>query len=75
MKCIKAIKDGKYSKIGDIKRVDDLDANQKVDSGYWMFIPKSEWKLVTRKSKEELKEEVVEQTVSEKQLNRKKKSK
>lgn len=76
MKCIKAIKDGKYSKIGDIKRIDDLDAIQKVDSGYWMFIPKSEWKSVIRTKKEEPKEEVAqEQTIAEKQLNRKKKNK
>ena len=75
MKCIQAIKEGKYSNIGDIKRVDNLDAMQKVDSGYWKYIPKSEWKSATRKSKEEPKEEVIEQTVSEKQLNRKKKTK
>ena len=75
MKCIQAIKEGKYSNIGDIKRVDNLDAMQKVDSGYWKYIAKSEWKSATRKAKEEPKEEVIEQTVSEKQLNRKKNKK
>lgn len=75
MKCIKAIKNGKYQEVGDIKRIDDLDASQKVDSGYWMYIPKSEWKLATRKLKEEPKEELAEQTIAEKQLNRKKNKK
>jgi hypothetical protein len=44
MKCIKAIKESKYSKVGDIKRVTDKDADAKVGSGYWMYIPKSEWR-------------------------------
>ena len=75
MKCIQAVKEGKYSKIGDIRRVDNKDAEEKVTGGYWKYVPKSEWKLVSRKPKEETKEEVVEQTVSEKQLNRKKNKK
>ena len=60
MKCIKAIKSGKYQEVGDIKRTDDLEAHQKVGSGYWEFIPKSEWKKYNRSSKEEVKEEVKE---------------
>jgi hypothetical protein len=77
MKCIQAIREGKYSKIGDIKRVDDTDAQEKVTSGYWKFIPKSEWKLATRKPKEQVVEAVNDQitdsvTISEKQLKRKK---
>ena len=44
MKCIQAIKETKYSKVGDIKRVSDQEANEKVDTKYWKFIPKSEWK-------------------------------
>lgn len=80
MKCIQAIREGKYSKIGDIKRVDDTDAQEKVTSGYWKFIPKSEWKMATRKPKEEVVAEVNNQitdsvTIAEKQLKRKKKSK
>ena len=35
MKCIKAIKESKYAKVGDIKRVSDQDANDKVDKKYW----------------------------------------
>jgi transketolase len=44
MKCIKSIKATKNTEIGEIRRVSDDDANQKVESGYWKFIPKSEWK-------------------------------
>jgi phosphoserine aminotransferase len=80
MKCIKAIRATKYSEVGDIKRVTDLEANEKVDTGYWAFVAKSEWKLATRKSKAEVVAVVNEETVdgvtiSEKQLNKKKKSK
>ena len=52
MKCIKAIKATKYSAVGDIKRVKEDEANEKVDTGYWKFIPKSEWKEATRKQEE-----------------------
>ena len=73
MKCIQAIREGKYSKIGDIKRVDDTDAQEKVTSGYWKFIPKSEWKLATRKPVEAVNDQITDSvTISEKQLKRKK---
>jgi hypothetical protein len=44
MKCLKAIKEGKYSKVGDIIRIPDKDAMSKVESGYWMYVSKTEWK-------------------------------
>ena len=78
MKCIKAIKATKYSVIGDIKRVTDIEANERVETGYWKFVPKMEWKESARKQKVE---EVVNPqitdavTISEKQLNKKKRSK
>ena len=80
MKCIQAIRAGKHSEIGDIKRIDDIDAQEKVTSGYWKFIPKSEWKLATRKTKsvqviEQPTEEVAELSIEEKKLARKKKNK
>lgn len=80
MKCIKAIRETKHTNIGDIKRVSDLEANEKVDTKYWAFAPKSEWKLATRKSKPEVVKVVNDQitdavTISEKQLNKKKRSK
>lgn len=51
MKCIKAIKETTYYKLNEIRRVDDKDADEKVASGVWKFIPKSEWKLATRPEK------------------------
>jgi len=51
MKCIKTIKSTKYSEIGDIKRVSDAEAEEKVETGYWVYVPKSEYKqsLSTKK--------------------------
>jgi hypothetical protein len=53
MKCIVAIKETKSYKLGEIRRTDDIDADQKVASGVWKFIPKSEWKASKRSTKEE----------------------
>ena len=52
MKCIQSIKQTKNIELGTIKRVDEKDADSSVKSGYWKYIPKSEWKLTTRKSKQ-----------------------
>jgi len=66
MKCIKNIN------TGDIQRVDDRQADAKVGS-IWKFIPKSEWKAVSRKTeKYEVEMEKKGQTISEKALKRKK---
>ena len=56
MKCIRAIKETKSYSLGEIRRTDDQDAEEKVKSGVWVFIPKSEWKA-TRKpvAKEQVK--------------------
>jgi hypothetical protein len=64
MKCLKS------SKTGEIIRV----SNEKADiaTREWQFIPKSEWKAQFKKAVPEVKEEVVEETISEKQLKRKK---
>jgi hypothetical protein len=77
MKCIKAIKGTKHTEVGEIRRVDNAEADLKVGSGLWKFIPKVEWKEATRKPVEKPKEEIVEngQTIAQKQLNKKKKSK
>lgn len=75
MKCIKATKTTKQFKTGDIKRVSDREADTATRDGYWMYISKSEWKEATRKpveSEPEMNESV---TISEKQLNKKKRSK
>ena len=44
MKCIQSIKQTKNVELGIIKRVDDVDAEISVKSGYWKYVPKSEWK-------------------------------
>jgi hypothetical protein len=64
MKCLKS------SKTGEIIRV----SNEKADiaTREWQFIPKSEWKAQFKKAVPEVREEVVEETISEKQLKRKK---
>jgi hypothetical protein len=51
MKCIKCIKVAKGYELNEIRRISDIDADEKVKGGYWKFIPKSEWKLATRKPK------------------------
>ena len=77
MKCIKVIKATKDHTVGTIRRVDDREADSKVGSGYWMFIPKSEWKLATRKptKNDQATDQVVELSIEEKKLARKKKTK
>jgi hypothetical protein len=68
MKCLKS------SKTGKIIRVSDKDAYNATSE--WKFIPKSEWKAERRPApKVEEVVEVQEQTIAEKQLNKKKKDK
>ena len=52
MKCIKSTKETPNIKLGTILRVKDKEADEKVDRGGWMYIPKSKWKLETRKPKQ-----------------------
>lgn len=78
MKCIKCIKQTKHYDLDEIRRTDDQDAEDKVKSGIWKFIPKSEWKATLQKAvvKNDTivsPDEPVEQTVAEKQLKSKKK--
>ena len=74
MKCIKCIKVAKSYELDEIRRVTDVEAEERVNGGYWKFIPKSEWKLATRKPKTEQVEvvEVVEKVKSKKQLRKEK---
>lgn len=53
MKCITATRDTKTHKKGEIVRIGDKEANERVDTGYWAFISKSEWKKVIRVPKQE----------------------
>lgn len=77
MKCIKVIKQTKSYELGTIRRMDDLEADVKVKTGYWAFCPKSEWKLATRKVKvnEVVNESTEELSIEEKKLKRKKNDK
>ena len=68
MKCLK------NQKTGNIIRVDDKQANQMAGST-WQYIPKSEWKAVTRivvTEQQEVESEKKEKTISEKSLKRQK---
>jgi hypothetical protein len=69
MKCIK------NKKTGEIERVTDKEAYNKVGSA-WSYVAKTEWKAVTRKVKVnevvETKSEAESETIAEKQLKRKK---
>ena len=58
MKCIKSIKTLKNTEIGEILRIDDVEAESKDKTGYWSYISKSEWKLSRGKK-------VVEKTTEE----------
>ena len=78
MKCIKVIKATKDHEVGTIRRVDDKEADSKVGTGYWMFIPKSEWKLATRKPKtvqvtDQVADQVAEQATDQVEKKSKKK--
>jgi hypothetical protein len=44
MKCIKSVKQTKQISLGEIIRVTDEDAIEKVKGGFWVYAPKSEWK-------------------------------
>jgi hypothetical protein len=67
MKCIKSIKKTNIDELGKIARVPDNLAHQRVTSGYWKYISKTEWKdggrveptqAETKKKKENLDKEV-----------------
>ena len=79
MKCIKCIKVAKGYDLDEVRRVDDIDADEKVKGGYWKFVPKSEWKAVTRKVKVNevvnTNEPTEELSIEEKKLKRKKNDK
>lgn len=73
MKCIKAIKPLKNTEVGTINRINDVEAEARVLTGYWKYIPKSEWKAVAKPAKQvEVVVESDDTTIAEKQLKRKK---
>ena len=67
MKCIK------NNKTGEIQRVDDKEAYNKVGST-WSYVAKTEWKAATRKVKvTEVVNDSDGETIAEKQIKSKKK--
>lgn len=71
MKCIK-------NKDGEIRRVKEVEADEKVSRYGWSFVPKSEWKLNVRDAnKKAVSEEVVakETTAKDKKAIRRQKLK
>jgi len=60
MKCIKSIKETKQNKLGVIRRINDKEAENEVKSGYWMYIPKDEWKINNKEYQKSSKIENVE---------------
>jgi hypothetical protein len=76
MKCIKCIKVAKGYEIDEIRRISDIDADEKVKGGYWKFIPKSEWKGTLKravvKNDTVVSTDVAELSIEEKKLKRKK---
>jgi hypothetical protein len=76
MKCIKCIKVAKGYELDEIRRISDIDADEKVKGGYWKFIPKSEWKGTLKravvKNDTVVSTDVAELSIEEKKLKRKK---
>jgi len=60
MKCIK--------KDGEIRRVSDVDADNKVKVHGWSFVPKTEWKTKVRDFAKTVNVEVTSDTVVDKKL-------
>lgn len=74
MKCIKCIKVAKGYELDEIRRIDDRDAEERVKGGYWKYVPKSEWKLATRKPKTvQVMEQVADQATDQVEKQSKKK--
>lgn len=48
MKCIKAIVGNNNYQAGQITRVENKEADLKVSTGLWSYVPKSEWKSSSR---------------------------
>lgn len=53
MKCIKCIKPAKSYTVGEIRRVKDNEAEERVNNGYWKYVTKTEWRESKGIKKEE----------------------
>lgn len=76
MKCIKATRVNKNVELGEIKRVNDVEAELSVRGGFWEYVSKSEYKKTIKPVVVEpvVKETKSEKTISEKQRESKKKN-
>lgn len=72
MKCIKSVKQTKQVKLGEVIRTSDDDAKEKVKGGYWVYVPKSDWKELKQASKDKVETKVVA-VEGEVQVDKKKK--
>ena len=72
MKTIKSIKATKNTEVGEIKRVNDKEADDAVRMGYWKYVPKSE--LKTQKV-EEVREKYPANVEGSKEFNKANKNK
>lgn len=70
MKCIKSIKGSKNTEIGVIKRIIDSEAESMVKSGYWKYIPKSEYKGNKVAEDEKLREQYPANVEGSKEFNK-----
>ncbi len=57
MKCIKCIKEAKSYTVGEIRRVKDIEAEERVNNGYWKYVTKTEWRASKGIVKEQVKTE------------------
>jgi len=64
MKCIKTIKKTNSREIGEIIRIEEIEAENKVKTGYWAYCPKSEWKTYTGRGMSKKTEQVTEQATT-----------
>lgn len=60
MKCVKSVKSLKNYEIGEIIRITDNEADEKVRTGYWTFTSKSEWKSNLNSNLQKLKKDIDE---------------
>ncbi len=45
MKCIKSIKATKNTEVGVFMRTNEIEAENKVKTGYWAYAPKTDYKM------------------------------
>jgi hypothetical protein len=72
MKCIKTIKKTNSREIGEIIRIEEKEAENKVKTGFWAYCPKSDWKLYTGRGKKTV--QVTDQVTDQVTTKRGKKS-